>query len=306
MLGEKEARAHAETEAVRLAREIDDRRACRTLSPSAPAAQRRTAPVDVSATGLDRLRSDPYAFYANSILRLKPLDPLDAEPSAAWRGEAVHAVLERWHKAGGKPGELLPIAEATLAEMNAHPLMRGLWQPRLLRALEWIEREGADLAAKGRLVAASEVWGHIRVKDVRVHGKADRIDREADGTLNVADYKTGTVPTRKEVASGYRLQLGILGLIARDGGFENLAPAALSGFEYWGLGRDQSRKDEEGFGYRFDVLEAKARAPRSSPRTSSPARRPISSMRSIAGSSAAIRSPRGSTSMSPATTTTTS
>ena len=256
MLGEKQAAEHREAEALQLARGIDQ-------APLAPRCPRpRPMPnaeqrlVDVSATGLDRLRSDPYAFYANSILRLRVLDPLDAQPSAAWRGEAVHEVLDRWHKAGNKPGELLPIAYATLDEMNAHPLMRGLWRPRLLEALRWIEEEGAILRANGRDVADSEVKGDMKVQGVRVHGRADRIDRKADGSLVVLDYKTGTVPTRKEVLTGFRLQLGILGLIARDGGFKGLS-GEPTGFEYWGLGKDKDRKDEDGFGYRLDVLKPK-------------------------------------------------
>jgi ATP-dependent helicase/nuclease subunit B len=133
----------------------------------------------------------------------------------------VHEVLDRWHKAGNKPGDLLPIADATLDEMNAHPLMRGLWRPRLLAALDWIEAEGADLRSIGRDVADSEVQGSMQVQGVRVHGRADRIDRLADGSLAITDYKTGAVPTRKEVMTGYRLQLGILGLIAREGGFKD-------------------------------------------------------------------------------------
>ena len=258
MLGERQAKAHAEDEAVRLARLIDHApRLPRYPRPRPkPSAEQRL--VDISATGLDRLRSDPYAFYANSILRLRTLDPLDAEPSAAWRGEAVHEVLDRWHLAGSRPGDLLPIAETTLDEMNAHPLMRGLWRPRLLAALQWIEAEGEALRQDGRVVAGSEAQGSMKVQGVRVHGRADRIDRLADGSLAIVDYKTGTVPTRREVLAGYRLQLGILGLIAQDGGFD-IAKGEPAKFEYWGLGkaRDKERRDQDAFGYRFDVLKAR-------------------------------------------------
>ncbi|MGE3692887.1 MAG: PD-(D/E)XK nuclease family protein [Novosphingobium sp.] len=239
-----------------LARLIDDAPLAERYPRPRPRPSAGQRLVDVSATGLDRLRSDPYAFYANSILRLRVLDALDAEPSAAWRGDAVHKILERWHKAGDRPEDLLAIAETTLEEMNAHPLMRGLWRPRLLEALKWIGQEVADLACEGRTVAASEATGAMQFKGIRVHGRADRIDRLADGGLVIADYKTGTVPTRKEVAMGYRLQLGLLGLITRAGGFDRIGgkPAA---FEYWGLGRDLSRRDEQGFGFRFDVLKPK-------------------------------------------------
>lgn len=255
MLGDDASKLE-EKSAVELARQIDHAEPAERYPRPHPLPTAEQRKVDVSATGLDRLRSDPYAFYANSILRLKTLDPLDAEPSAAWRGEAVHAILDRWHKAGGKQGELKPIAEETLEEMNAHPLMRGLWRPRLLAALEWIDEECARLLADGRGVAGSEIWGDMLVKGVRVHGRADRIDRLADGSLAIADYKTGTVPTRKEVRMGFRLQLGLLGLIAQNGGFKD-ASGEPRLFEYWGLGRSKDRKDGESFGFRFDILNSK-------------------------------------------------
>ena len=59
-------------------------------------------------------------------------------------------MLQRWHDKGSKRGELLPLAEQTLAEMSAHPFMRGLWRPRLLAALQWVEDYNAELALQGR------------------------------------------------------------------------------------------------------------------------------------------------------------
>ena len=55
-----------------------------------------------------------------------------------------------------------------------------------------------------------------------MHGKADRIDRLADGGLAIVDYKTGKAPAQKAVDAGFALQLGLLGLIARAGGFEGV------------------------------------------------------------------------------------
>ena len=67
-----------------------------------------------------------------------------------------------------------------------------------------------------------------------VHGRADRIDRLADGGLAIIDYKTGQPPSQKAVDEGFALQLGLLGLIGRAGGFEGVSgdPEA---FEYWSL-----------------------------------------------------------------------
>ncbi len=247
MLGDN-ADKHEETRAVMLAQAIDN------ADPAPPYPRPRPMPsaeqrrVEVSATGLDRLRSDPYQFYASAVLELKALDGLDAEPSPAWKGIAVHEILEKWHEQGGAPGTLLPIADQVLQKMNAHPLMRGLWRPRLFRGLEWIDATVGELADAGRNVAASEVWGDMHVDGIRVHGRADRIDRLADGTLAIVDYKTGMPPSRRMVRQGYSLQLGVIGLIAAAGGFKEAAGDPTE-FEYWSLAKDKKRRADNGFGY---------------------------------------------------------
>lgn len=245
MLGEQLAQGHRESDAVACAKAIDD-------SPPAPAYPRpRPDPspeqrlVAISATALDRLRGDPYQFYASAILGLSALDALDSDPSAAWKGTAVHEILDRWHKAGGQQGALIPLAHEVLDEMSAHPLTRSLWQPRLLKALEWIEAEIAVQRRDGRAVLGTEVRGEMLFDGIRLHGRADRIDRLEGGALAVADYKTGKPPSPRMVEEGFALQLGLVGLIAQAGGFADIA-GEPERFEYWSLSK---RPRGQEFGY---------------------------------------------------------
>jgi ATP-dependent helicase/nuclease subunit B len=192
-------------------------------------------------TGLDRLRSDPYEFYAARILRLSELEALDAEPDAKWRGTAAHEVLEKWHATQRPMSE---IADEVLSAMNHHPLMRALWRPRLMKALEWIE---AQIAAEpDRLPTLFEEDGTWIYRGVEIRGKADRIDRMADGTLAVVDYKTGMPPSGRQVEQGFALQLGTMGLMVESGAFAKVSGAPTV-FEYWSLAK--SAKSETGFGY---------------------------------------------------------
>jgi ATP-dependent helicase/nuclease subunit B len=161
----------------------------------------------------------------------------DADPGAAWRGTAVHAVLEAWMKEDEcDPARLRPRAEQLLAESAAHPLMRALWQPRLMEAIDWIAGEVAANAERGRLPLRAEAWGEAEIAGVTLQGMADRIDRFADGSLAIVDYKTGTPPGPKAVAEGYSMQLGLLGLIAERGGFAGVAGVPAC-FEYWSLAK---------------------------------------------------------------------
>jgi ATP-dependent helicase/nuclease subunit B len=101
----------------------------------------------------------------------------------------------------------------------------------------------------GRTVLASEYSGAMQFHGAKVIGRADRIDRMADGTLAIVDYKTGTPPSKPQVKAGYALQLGILGLIAQHGKFErdgNVVTGSPTRFEYWSLGKEQK---SDTFGY---------------------------------------------------------
>ena len=172
------------------------------------------------------------------------------------RGTAVHAILEAWHDAGARPGELIPLAERALAEMSAHPFMRGLWRPRLLAGLGWIEVEQERLLGEGREVLAWEEKGEITVDGVRIHGRADRIDQLPDGTLAVVDYKTGTPPSARMVEEGFALQLGLVGLIAQGGGIKGVSGKPTR-FEYWSLARNRERD----FGFMEEpVLEGRRKS----------------------------------------------
>jgi len=213
-----------------------------------PSAQQRR--VDLKVTALDRLLGDPYQFYASDILRLRGLNPLSPDPfnDPALRGTLVHDVLDAWHRARRADPSLAirPFATQEFAAKQVHPLFRGLWQPRILAALENFEQWIDEAARDGREVLASEVDGAMQVDGVEVRGRADRIDRMPDGTLAIVDYKTGSPRTAKQVENGFALQMGLLGLIARDGGFKDGVPdEGATVFEYWSL----ARKDGE-FGFK--------------------------------------------------------
>jgi ATP-dependent helicase/nuclease subunit B len=138
---------------------------------------------------------------------------------------------------------LLDRARALVAGESIHPMLRALWQPRLLAGIEWLaEQEGIN-RERGRVPLAAEADGSIEIGGVTLHGRADRLDRLGDGRLGIVDYKTGHAPKPKAIEAGFALQLGLLGLIARNGGFEahRGEPGAL---EYWSLAKGKS-----GFGY---------------------------------------------------------
>jgi ATP-dependent helicase/nuclease subunit B len=225
-------------------RQLDDPGEHCPATRPAPVVPAELRPDVISVTEVDRLKADPFAFYARRVLGLAARDPVDADPSAAWRGTAVHASLESWAKEDDcAPDKLAARALAMMADARTHPLLRALWQPRLMEAVEWIAAEMAEQQARGRRVVAVEASGKAEIAGVTLTGKADRIDRFADGALGIVDYKTGKPPSSRAVAAGYSLQLGLIGAIAERGGFEGVVGEAAA-FEYWSLG-----KKRDAFGY---------------------------------------------------------
>ena len=223
----------------RITRGLDDPGPARPVprpAPSPPAEQR---PERISVTAVDRLKADPFAFYASAILRLRAEDPVDADHTARWKGEAVHKVFEEWLLHDDcDPDRLRARAEELLAHEDIHPMLRALWAPRLLEAIDWIAELERSNRSHGRKPLKAEVTGEAELAGITVHGRVDRIDRLPDGGLAIVDYKTGKPPSRKAIENGFALQLGLLGLIGRNGGFEDVS-GDPEVFEYWSLIRDR-------------------------------------------------------------------
>lgn len=223
----------------RLAVELDNPGPPKPVERPAPAASPEQRPKEIWVTQVDRLKADPFAFYASAILKLRQLDPVDAEYSARWKGDEVHKVFEAWLKQDNcDPGKLRERAEQLLAGEAIHPMLRALWSPRLLEAIDWIAEMERTNQSQGRKPLRAEIGGEAPIAGIRVHGRADRIDRLPDGGLAIVDYKTGKPPAKKAIAAGFALQLGLLGLIGRAGGFEQVT-GEPEVFEYWSLIRDR-------------------------------------------------------------------
>jgi ATP-dependent helicase/nuclease subunit B len=264
LLGDDLAKEHRETTIPALLPYLDrDRPRAAAYPRPAPDPAANLRDVMIKVTALDRLLGDPYQFYAQAILDLRQLQPLAADPFSdpALRGTLVHDILDKWHRARESDPALpiAPFAAAQFAAARVHPLFRALWQPRLIEALErfeaWVDADQAD----DRAVLATEISGIMTFDGVKVIGRADRIDKLADGTLAIVDYKTGRVPSKREVEAGFALQLGMLGLIAQHGRFENpktgqVVTGDASRFEYWSF----ARKDGS-FGKRESPMKLSSR-----------------------------------------------
>jgi ATP-dependent helicase/nuclease subunit B len=204
------------------------------------AARPRTLPV----TAIETWRRDPYAIYARHILKLKALDPLDADPDRADLGIAIHKALAFFVRR--YPGELPAQADAELLEIGraafgallSRPGAWAFWWPRFERIAAWFIAE--ERRRRAALVESrSEVDGKLVIQapggPFTMTAIADRIDRLASGELVLIDYKTGSVPKKQDIAAAIAVQLPLEGAIAEAGGF-GFAGGPVAALEHWKLG----------------------------------------------------------------------
>ena len=203
----------------------------------APVPPRAARPITISVTQVDTLRADPFAYYARAVLRLRPLDPLSADPTPARRGVFVHRLMERWFEESADPAELPGFAERLFArDWRDHPRLLALWRPRLVRAAEWAAARLAADAADGWRPLAVEKAGTVALAGgIVLTGRADRIDRGPDGALGIVDYKTGQPPSNAALAAGFASQLGLLATLATAGRLADVAAAPVHRTLYWRL-----------------------------------------------------------------------
>ena len=226
-----------------------------------PAPRLELRPTSLSVTRIETLRRDPYAIYAERILKLKPLEPIGAEAGARISGILLHGVLAEFVKAHPR-GEVPPDAEAELVarareaftELMRNAEFRAFTWPRhsfaLAQFIAWERSRREDIKeisteSSGRLVLKLDDGSNFTLT-----GVADRIERRADGSLLVVDYKSGRVPSMKAVKAGFSPQLTLEAAMIERGAFADIPAQPLQGALYVkiggakGLEQQQVRNDK--------------------------------------------------------------
>ncbi|NTU76624.1 MAG: double-strand break repair protein AddB, partial [Alphaproteobacteria bacterium] len=214
------------------------------LAPCAPPEPRpplQARPVQLSVTEISTWQRNPYAIYARRILRLKKLDAIDADVTAADRGTIIHNALEKFLAAHLKtwpddPLEaLLAAGRGAFAPFADRPQVAAFWWPRFENIARWFVALETERRQQGFRPLATESEGRLLLANgtFTLHGRADRVDLQPDGAAAIIDYKTGTAPTNKDVENALEPQLPLLALIAEEGGFEKLGPLRAGSLGYW-------------------------------------------------------------------------
>jgi ATP-dependent helicase/nuclease subunit B len=223
------------------ARQLCEVRPAAPIPPPAPRPPVETRPRRLSVTEIETWLRDPYAIYARHVLKLRPLDPLDAPIGPMERGTALHRALELYKQRfpGAPPddavAQLMAMADRVFAELAIPRSALSVWRPRFQNAARWfadLERERADGIARSVLeIRGTRVFA-APGGDFTLSGIADRIDLLNDGNAAILDYKTGRPPSPPQVRELLAPQLPLEGAILAEGGFPGLGKLAVEELLY--------------------------------------------------------------------------
>ncbi|MCY1126633.1 double-strand break repair protein AddB [Frigidibacter sp. RF13] len=226
-----------------LTRAVEAREAVPSARRPSPRPPPEARPKELPVTAIARLIRDPYAIYAREILRLKPLDPLLAEPDARMRGQILHRIVETFVQTrpeGEGPQaakeRFLALTDTVLAAEVQWPAARALWQARMARIADWFVESEAGRQAMGAPVLLEKAGGvGLPGLDFRLTARPDRIDMLADGALQIIDYKSGKPPSPQQRRQ-FEKQMPLEAAMAERGAFAATGPRPVAGATFIRLG----------------------------------------------------------------------
>ena len=223
------------------ARQLDEPSQVTPAAPPAPRPPVSARPRQLSVTRVETWMRDPYAIYADRILNLRALDPIDADPSAADYGTLVHSAFEAFVEDGVPEDpeaatQRLTLIGHELLAAEGRPALLSFWLPRWERIAAWAithwdshgqQASRSFVELRGTLEIAAPAGAFT------LSATADRIDVLQNGHVRLLDYKTGAPPSQKEIEAGYAPQLPLEAAIVTDGGFPNVPKAPVSEACFW-------------------------------------------------------------------------
>lgn len=229
----------------RIARQLSEPVAVTPVAMPKPRPAVALRPRSLSVTRIEKLIRDPYAIYARFILQLEPVKPVSSLPDPARRGIVFHGAigdfLTRFPKdlPADAAVELEKDGSRHFQQIMDYPGLVSFWWPRFRRIAAWMaEQEPLWRDGVERVVAERNglVTFPVAGQDFTLTCRVDRIDLMADGAARIVDYKTGGVPSVKEVDVGLAPQLTLQAAILARGGFTDVNPKQTGQIWYVKLG----------------------------------------------------------------------
>jgi inactivated superfamily I helicase/RecB family exonuclease len=170
-------------------------------------------PKKLSVTNIELLMRNPYELYAKKILSLPKIDDVDMDPDARDFGKIIHKIMENITEDN--------IINNVMIKYNQHPISN-FWQEKIGALMKYMQDFDQNNRKKTQKIFV-EITGETSIsldnnKIFLITGCADRIENQDDHIV-IYDFKTGVLPSKTDISSGYKPQLPLLAIIAQNRGF---------------------------------------------------------------------------------------
>ena len=131
-----------------------------------------------------------------------------------------------------------------------------------MRIAEWFIENEKQKRGENRIPLSTETSGEMVFAapggDFILNARADRIDWSPDGGLTIIDYKTGSVPSKKQMQSGLTPQLTLEAAMAAAGKFAEVEAGTVSQLVYMKLSGGREAGKESGVAEGVEALADEA------------------------------------------------
>ncbi len=167
----------------------------------------------LSITDCTKLIKNPYFIFAKKILGLNELKDIDYQPSFAEFGSFIHEALENYINKSNSDllNDFLSQSKTIFNKYFLRREDKFLWWIKFPQIIKNFIKDNEDFSNCKNLL---ELDVETYILDQKILGRIDRIIIDKDNNLQIIDYKTGTIPTKKSVASGIESQLTLAALAA--------------------------------------------------------------------------------------------
>ena len=198
----------------------------------APAIHAELVPNTWSASAYQQLINCPYQFYAARCLKLAPPEMIREQLMKSDYGERIHLCLQAFHSnVSNLPGpftnnlsadnreqaiQLLNdiSSEVFATDIEDNFMHRGWlkhWQDCIPRYIDWQIQHQTHWRIDDCEINIS---GAVLNENIKIGGRIDRVDRHIhESSINILDYKTGSIPRQDDIENGEAVQLPFYGIL---------------------------------------------------------------------------------------------
>lgn len=193
-------------------------------------------PEKLSASSIDLLIGNPYAFYAKNILKLREISPLFSSSSV--KGNFIHEILYRFmcsklystETLWTEVKQIMYENKLQISDVGSCYFQLSALFDFLLRNFDRNKRYYSEI--NGRF--------HLQLTDneeIILHCRADCLEVDEQGHCTIIDYKTYDPPSTRDVESLKNLQLPFEALIALHNGF-GIKITDVTSLQYWQINNE--------------------------------------------------------------------